>query len=33
MSPLAITLVCIGGILLVLFIAYFCLNSKKKRNR
>ena len=32
MSPLAITFICIAGILLLLFIAYFCTKSKKNRN-
>lgn len=32
MSPLAITFVCIAGILLVMFIAYFCMKSKDSRN-
>ena len=31
MSPLAITFVCIGALLLALFIAYFCSNKKKNR--
>lgn len=32
MSPLAVTFVCIGAILLALFIAYFCQMKKQKRN-
>lgn len=31
MSPLAITFVCIAGILVALFIAYFCTRGKKNR--
>ena len=31
MSPLAITFVCIGALLLVLFVAYFCTKRKDRR--
>lgn len=30
MSPLAVTFICIGAILLIVFIAYFRLKCKKK---
>lgn len=33
MSPLAITMVCIGALLIVLFVAYFWSNRKKNGKR
>ena len=31
MSPFAITMVCIGGLLIVLFVAYFCMKRNTRR--
>ena len=31
MSPFAITMICIGGLLILLFIAYFCVTRKRNR--
>lgn len=31
MSPFAITMVCIGGLLIVLFVAYFCMKRNNRR--
>lgn len=32
MSPLAVTFICIGVILVALFVAYFCQKRKDNRN-